>query len=92
MSVTPSKASKFCKLCYHLLMDISFEKFEDNVDEIQSEFPKCTVWLGWYLDPKRLPHLFRACDRSFSNPLTKDRYNSLCKVTNAQEGFGHLLK
>jgi hypothetical protein len=73
-------------------MDISFEKFEDIVGEMKSKFPKCTGWLGWYLDPKRASRLFPACKRSFRNPLTKDRFNSLCKDTNAQEGFEHILK
>ncbi len=73
-------------------MENSFDKFEDIVNEILSKFPKCKGWLGWYLDPKRAPHLFPACNRSFSNLLTKDRFDSLCKDTNAQEGFGHLLK
>jgi hypothetical protein len=56
MCVTPLKASKFCRLCCQILMDICFEKFEDIVNEIQSKFSKCRGWLGWCLDQKRAPH------------------------------------
>eukprot|EP00804_Cyclotella_cryptica_P029736 CCRYP_015220-RB/>CCRYP_015220-RB protein AED:0.24 eAED:0.24 QI:2374/1/0.87/1/0/0/8/0/1034 len=92
MCVTPQKASRFRKMCGQLLEDISFDEFEDIVTLIQSEFPKCRGWLAWYLNQRRAPHLFPACNTSQSNPLTKDRFHSLCQDTNAQEGFGSLLK
>ena len=86
MCVNPQKASRFQKMCGQLLEDISFDEFEDIVTAIQSEFPKCRGWLAWYLHQRRAPYLFPACNTSQSNPLTKERFHSLCQDTNAQEG------
>ena len=64
--------------------DISLEEFYATVDYLQTEFPKCKNWLGWYLHPNRGKSIFPA--------LATVNFAGTVHNTNAQESMGRTIQ
>ena len=89
-AVHPSQKEDFKAKALHLLRPMTFKTFYERVKELNKSFPNLKSWLLWYLQEDRASILFPAC-----KVLTKydvQKFNSLKKDTNAQEGLGGLLQ
>jgi hypothetical protein len=58
--------------------------FQEYVDRLKKDFPKCTGWLDWYLHSDRANMIFQA--------LTDNKFPQANPNTNAQESFGRTLQ
>lgn len=82
--VKVQRSEEFKKLCDLLTTDMERRAFDELVQQIKKEFPKCTKWLDWYLHPDRAKMIFPA--------MAEEEFASDGRDTNAQESMGRTLK
>jgi len=82
--VPPQKQDDFKAKVHKLKEKMTREEFDELVNNIKTEFPKCKKWLDWYLHPDRAKMIFPTLAE---DPFPDDNPN-----TNAQESMGRTIQ
>jgi len=84
--IVPSHRGSEFKWLVLQLIDVNKTplQFEETINTLRKEFPKCQSWLNWYLHNDRAKMIFQAIAE---NKFTQSEPN-----TNAQESFGRTLQ